>query len=298
MSFLNTARALRQATEQGYCLGAYNADNLDYMRAIVQAAEEEQALVIMAGGEQALQRMGLKYFAKVARQLAEETPVPVGIHLDHGGSLETIKACLDEGFTSVMIDASHRPLRENILLTREVVKLAERYGAFTEGEIGHVPGFEEKPEGERNDLAYTDPAEAAEYCRESGVHSLAISIGTVHYMRKEPLKLDFHLLDRIKKAVPVSLVLHGGAAVTDEDMGKAVVHGIVKYNIAYKPYRAFLYGMEEELKNLKEEISPGKLFVFPSQIMKAGVEAAKKIIRLQIRLLGASGKANRGLRAD
>lgn len=165
MSLLNTEEALRQATEQRYCLGAYNVDTLDYMRAIVQAAEEERTPIIIEAGEQAIKGMGLKYFAKLARQMAEDASVPVGIHLDHGGSLDYIKACLDAGFTSVMIDASHKPLKENILITQKVVKFAERYKALTEGEIGRVPGIEERPESHKSDMVYTNPDEAAEYCR-------------------------------------------------------------------------------------------------------------------------------------
>ncbi len=291
MPLMNTKEMLRKATEEKFALCAYNVDTLDYIRAIIQAAEEEHAPVIIETVEQAIEEMGLKYFAKLVRQMGEEASIPVGLHLDHGSSIEWIKACLDVGFTSVMIDASSKPLKENIRITQEVVKAAEKYGAFTEGEIGHVPGIEEGIERETTDLVYTDPSEAAEYCKESGVESLAVSIGTVHYMRKIPLKLDFELLAKIRKVVSIPLVLHGGAAVTDPDMRLAVENGIAKYNIAYKGYRAYLRGIEDDLRNLNEEVVPGRLFVFPSKVIKAGVEAAKKEIRSKINLLGASGKA-------
>ncbi len=291
MSLMNTKEILRRATTQKFSLCAFNVDTLDYVRAVIEAAEEERAPIIVETVEQAIEEMGLKYFAKLVRQMGEDAAVPVGLHLDHGSSLEWIRACLDAGFTSVMIDASSRPLKENIEITRRVVKMAEKFGAFTEGEIGHVPGIEEGIERQTTDLVYTDPAEAAEYCRESGVDSLAVSIGTVHYMRKTPLELDFALLDRIRKMVEVPLVLHGGAAVIEEDMRRAVEHGIVKYNIAYKGYKAYLRGIAEDLKNLNEEIVPGRLFVFPSKVIKAGVTAAKEEIRSKIKLLGGSGKA-------
>jgi fructose-bisphosphate aldolase class II len=190
-----------------------------------------------------------------------------------------------------MIDASKKPLTENIRITQEVVDLAKKYGAYTEGEIGHVPGIREKSEGPGSELVSTDPAEAEIYCRESGVQSLAVSIGTVHYMRKEPILLDFPLLARIRKVVDVPLVLHGGAAVPDADMQKAVQYGIVKYNIAYKGYRAYLQGLSQGLKDIKEEVLPGKIFLYPSQVIKAGLESAKSEIRSKIRLLGANGKA-------
>ncbi len=291
MSLLNTEASLKRATEEEYCLCAFNVDSLEYMPAIVQAAEEEHAPIMMEANEVAIAGMGLKYFAMVARQRAENASVPVGIHLDHGSSIDSVKACLDAGFTSVMIDASKKPLKENIRITQEVVGLAKKYGAFTEGEIGHVPGLREKSEGPGSELVYTDPAEAEIYCRESGVQSLAVSIGTVHYMRREPLQLDFPLLARLRKAVGVPLVLHGGAAVPDADMQQAVQYGIVKYNIAYKGYRAYLNGLAQGLRDVQEEVLPGKIFVYPSQVIKAGLESAKSEIRSKIRLLGASGKA-------
>jgi fructose-bisphosphate aldolase, class II len=294
MSLLNTEAELNRATIEKYCLCAFNVDSLEYMPAIVQAAEEEQAPIIMEANEVAIAGMGLKYFAMVARQRAEEAAVPVGIHLDHGSSVDSIKACLDAGFTSVMIDASRHPLRENIRITREVAELARKYGAFSEGEIGHVPALREVSEGPGSALAYTDPAEAGIFCRESGVDSLAVSIGTVHYMRREPLQLDFPLLAKIRRAVTVPLVLHGGAAVPDPDMRQAVEQGIAKYNIAYKGYRAYLSGLAQGLRDVKEEVLPGKIFVYPSQVIKAGLESAKCEIRSKIRLLGAGGKAKAG----
>jgi fructose-bisphosphate aldolase, class II len=291
MALMNTKEMLKKATEEKFSLCAFNVDTLDYVRAVIQAAEEERAPIIVETVEQAIEEMGLKYFTKLVRQMGEDASIPVGLHLDHGSSLEWIKACLDAGFTSVMIDASSKPLKENIRITQQVVKMAENYGVFTEGEIGHVPGIEEGIERQTTDLVYTNPSEAVEYCKESGVESLAVSIGTVHYMRKIPLELDFDLLGKIREVVKVPLVLHGGAAVIDQDMRRVVEHGIAKYNIAYKGYKAYLGGIEEDLKNLNEEIVPGRLFVFPSKVIKAGVEAAKKEIRSKIKLLGASGKA-------
>jgi fructose-bisphosphate aldolase, class II len=294
MSLLNTEAELNRATREKYCLCAFNVDSLEYMPAIVQAAEEEQAPIIMEANEVAIAGMGLKYFAMVARQRAADSSVPVGIHLDHGSSVDSIKACLDAGFTSVMIDASRHPLKDNIRITREVAELARKYGAFSEGEIGHVPALRETSEGPGSQLVYTDSVEAEIFCRESGVQSLAVSIGTVHYMRWEPLQLDFPLLAKIRQAVSVPLVLHGGAAVPDPDMQKAVAQGIVKYNIAYKGYRAYLSGLGQGLRDVKEEVLPGKIFVFPSQVIKAGLESAKNEIRSKIKLLGASGKAKTG----
>jgi len=285
MPLVDTRAMLTKATRQRYAVCAFNVECFELAVAVVEAAEEESAPVILSVVEPAMRAMGPKRFADFARGLAEDATVPVALHLDHGPSIEVVKECLDLGFTSVMIDASSKPLEENIRITLEVMKLAERYGASVEGEVGYVPGIEDKADVPTADAAYTSPEEARVYCRETGVHALAVSIGTVHYMVKQPLKLDFDLLTEIRNAVSVPLVLHGGAAVVDKDMVAVVERGIAKYNIAYKPYRAFLYGLKDALDNLSEEVAPGKLFVSPAAIMESGIRAAKDEMASKIRLL-------------
>ena len=288
MALVNTKEMLKKATEGKYAVCAFNVDNFELARAAVLAAEEERAPVIIAVVEPAYRAMGLYYFANFVRSLAENTLVPVALHLDHGSSVQSARECLDAGFTSVMIDASDKPLKANIKITLEVLKLAEKYDASVEGEIGHIPGFETESEDLSHDVVYTDPVEALEYYKQTGIHSLAVSIGTVHYMRREPLRLDFNLLERIRQIVDVPIVLHGGAAVTDEDMRSVVQRGVAKYNIAFKVYKAFLMGMHTALDNLREEVAPGKLFVFPYDVIRSGLEAAKSEMRSKIRLLGSA----------
>jgi|LSQX01.1.fsa_nt_gb fructose-bisphosphate aldolase class II len=285
MPLVNTREMLRKATDEKYAVCAFNVECFELAIAVIEAAEEEKAPVILSVVEPAMRAMGSNRFARFARGLAEQASVPVALHLDHGSSMKIVRECLDLGFTSVMIDASSEPLEENIKITLEAMRLAEGYGACVEGEVGYVPGVEDKACDQVGDAAYTSPDEAKVYCEKTGVHSLAISIGTVHYMVKEPLKLDFELLDEIRKTVKVPLVLHGGAAVLDKDMLTAVERGIAKYNIAYKPYRAFLHGLEDALDNLSEEVAPGKLFVSPAAVMESGVRAAKDEMASKIRLL-------------
>ncbi|MCR4424920.1 MAG: class II fructose-bisphosphate aldolase [Firmicutes bacterium] len=282
---------LKTATERKYAICAFNVECFDVARAAIEAAEAERAPVIVEAVEPALRSMGLTHIANYVRRLAEEASVPIGLHLDHGGSLDIVRECLEAGFTSVMIDASHLSLEENIRVSSIAVRMGRDYGACVEGEIGRVPGLEAEGPSEGGDRSYTDPAEAAEYCERSGIDCLAVSIGTVHYMRRVPLELDIDLLHRIRKAVRVPLVLHGGAAVVDDDMRTVVQAGICKYNIAFKPYKAFVTGLRNALDNLQEEVSPGKLWVSPAAIMQAGREAAKAEMRSKIRLLGGSGQA-------
>lgn len=290
MSLMNTRKVLADATAGQYCICAFNVDNFELARAVVEAAEAEKSPVIIEVMEYVLKELGLAHFTDYTIRLAREAAVPVGIHLDHGDNPAVAKDCIEHGFTSVMIDYSSRSLEENIQVTRQVLEWAEPFGCLVEGEIGYVPDFTD--EAGSDAPVYTDVDQAIRYCRESGVHALAVSIGTVHYMRKEPLVLDFDLLERLRECVDVPLVLHGGAAVEEDDMLRAVRGGIVKYNIAFKPFRAFIQGLREAIEEMNEEVAPGKLFVFPSKILDGGRASAVREMRQKIRLLGGSGRAS------
>jgi len=290
MSLMDTRKELAEATAGKYCLCAFNVDNFELVRAAVEAAEAERSPVIVEVLESSLAEMGLTHFAEFALRMAREASVPVGIHLDHGDNVAIAERCIQAGFTSVMIDYSGQAVEKNIQATRQVLEWAQPVGCLVEGEIGYVPDFVE--DVGRDAPVHTDLDQAVRYCRESGVQALAVSIGTVHYMRKEPLKLDFDLLKQIRRHLDLPLVLHGGAAVEEEDMVRAVREGIVKYNIAFKPYRAFLRGLREAIEEMNEEVAPGKLFVFPARILEGGRRAAVREMRQKIRLLGGSGRAS------
>lgn len=292
MALVNMREMLEKARRGSYCVCAFNVDNLELIRAVVEAAEMEESPVIIEILEPCVKEIGPELFAMVARSFAESVNVPVAVHLDHGLSVETCKRCLDAGFTSVMIDSSFKPFEENVSDTKAVVEYAKKYDATVEGEIGQVAGLEAGPENLDKDVVFSDPEEVAEYCKKSGVDCVGVSIGTVHYMRKDPLNLNFGLLREIRETVDIPLVLHGGAAVTDDDMKTAVELGICKYNIMYKGYKAFLAGMKESLDNLNEEVVPGKLMVFPYRTIRNGLDFAVEEYRSKIRLLGGSGKAN------
>ena len=290
MSLMNTRAELAKATAAKYCICAFNVDNFELARAAVEAGEAERSPVIIEVLESSLDDMGLTAFAEFALRLAREASVPVGVHLDHGDNVTIAKRFIEAGFSSVMIDYSSQAVEQNIRATRQVLKWAEPAGCLVEGEIGYVPDFTD--EGASDQPVYTDVDQAVRYCRESGVHALAVSIGTVHYMRNKPLILDFKLLEKIRHQVDLPLVLHGGAAVEEHDMKRAVEGGIVKYNIAFKPYRAFIQGLRRAIAEMSEEVAPGKLFVFPSRILAGGRRAAVEEMRQKIRLLGGSNQAS------
>lgn len=292
MPIVTLREVLPRAKQEGYAIGAFNVDNLELVRAVVEAAEEENAPVIVEIGERELRRIGIPFFSALARERASRSRVPVVVHLDHGRSPEFIGECLEAGFSSVMFDGSARPIEENILMTKELVRVARRYGASVEAEVGRVPGIEGSTQTSNDgSIVLTDPEEAKRLAEETGVDAVAVSIGTAHYMRREPFTLNFELLRALSTSISVPLVLHGGAAVTDEDMRRCVELGICKYNIAFKVYKAFLDGIDKALREMVIEVVPGRLVVSPASIVQSGLESAREEIRSKIRLLGSTNKA-------
>ncbi|MCQ8898452.1 MAG: class II fructose-bisphosphate aldolase family protein, partial [Hadesarchaea archaeon] len=249
---------------------------------------------------------GLRLLATAVRTVAEDLPVPLALHLDHGEDLETVSRCLEAGFTSVMIDGSHLPFRENVALTRKAVELAHPRGVSVEGELGRLAGMEEKSVEEREALL-TDPAQAEEFVRLTGVDSLAVSIGTSHgayKFRGEP-RLDFERLKLIRERVEVPLVLHGASSVPpwavekasrygaqlqgakgipEEHLRRAISLGIAKVNIDTDLRLAFTATVREVLAT-----SPGEFD--PRKILGPAREAMKEVVREKMRLFGSSGRA-------
>ena len=295
MPLVTLREILPRAKRDGYAIGAFNVDNLELVGAVIEVAEEENAPVIVEIGERELRKIGVPFFAALAKERAIKSQVPVAVHLDHGRSPDLISECLEAGFSSVMFDGSARSIEENIQMTKEVVRMAGKYGASVEAEVGRVPGIEGVTEttvsSNAENVVFTDLEEAYKLVEETEVDALAVSIGTAHYMRREPFRLNFELLKELSCSIDTPLVLHGGAAVTDEDMRCCVELGICKYNIAFKVYKAFVSGIDRALSELVEEIVPGRLVVSPASIIESGLVSAREEIRQKIRILGSTGKA-------
>ena len=297
---------LLRARREGYAVGAFNIQNLEGLWAVTGAAVEERSPVIVAVSPGAIRYGGLRLLATAVRTVAEDLPVPLALHLDHGEDLETVSRCLEAGFTSVMIDGSHLPFRENVDLTRKAVELAHPRGVSVEGELGRLAGMEEKSVEEREALL-TDPAQAEEFVRLTEVDSLAVSIGTSHgayKFRGEP-RLDFERLKLIRERVEVPLVLHGASSVPlwavekasrygaqlqgakgipEEHLRRAISLGIAKVNIDTDLRLAFTATVREVLAT-----SPGEFD--PRKILGPAREAMKEVVREKMRLFGSSGRA-------
>jgi len=297
---------LRKAQKEAYAVGAFNIQNLESLLAVVEAAVEEESPVIVAVTPSAIKYGGLNYLAGLVKTAAEVSPIPISLHLDHGEDVETVKKCLEAGFTSVMIDGSHLPFEENISLTKRVVDLAHQKGVSVEGELGRLAGIEEKTVAER-EAVLTDPIEAEEFVRRTGVDALAVSIGTSHgaYKFKGEPKLDFERLKQIRERVDVPLVLHGASSVPqwiiekatkygaelagakgipEDHIRKAIALGITKINIDTDLRLAFTATVREVLANSPKEFDPRK-------ILGPAKEAMKEVVKAKMRLFGSSGKA-------
>ena len=220
MSLVTTKEMFEKAMKEGYAIGAFNVNNMEIVQGIVDAAAEQNSPVILQASSSAIKYARINYLMKMVEAAVEEHPnIPIAIHLDHGPDFETCKMCVDNGFTSVMFDGSKYDFEENIRLTKEVVEYAHAHGVVVEAELGKLAGIEDDVNVSENDAMYTDPDQAEEFVRRTGVDSLAIAIGTSHgaYKFKGEAKLRFDILKQIKETIPnTPIVLHGASTVIPE----------------------------------------------------------------------------------
>lgn len=308
MALSTNKKLLNLAQKGGYAVGAFNMNNLEILQAIVSAGEVERSPAIIAVSEGAIQYAGLPFIVSMARIASEWASIPLSLHLDHGKDLEVIRSCVENGFTSVMIDGSHLPFQENIDVTKKVVEMASPRGVSVEGELGRLKGIEEKVSVSDQEAFLTDPQAAEEFVKKTGVDSLAVAIGTSHgaYKFKGESKLDFERLAEIGRRVDIPLVLHGASGVPkpilekaerfgaklpgakgipDEAIQRAISLGICKINIDTDLRLSFVGAIREVLTTKPEEFDPRK-------IIGPGREAIKQTVRSKMRLFGSSGKAN------
>ena len=220
MSLVTTKEMFEKSMKEGYAIGAFNVNNMEIIQGIVDAAAEQKSPVILQASSSAIKYAKINYLMKMVEAAVEEHPeIPMAIHLDHGPDFETCKMCVDNGFTSVMFDGSKYDFEENIRLTKEVVDYAHAHGVVVEAELGKLAGIEDDVNVSASDAMYTDPEQAEEFVRRTGVDSLAIAIGTSHgaYKFKGEAKLRFDILKEIKERIPnTPIVLHGASTVIPE----------------------------------------------------------------------------------
>lgn len=305
---LTTPKAMfERAYREGYAIGAFNVNNMEIIQGIMEAGAEERAPLILQVSAGARKYAGQNYIVKLIEAGLLEADLPVVLHLDHGADFEICKACVDGGFTSVMIDGSHHPFEENVAVTKRVVDYAHDHGVWVEAELGRLAGVEEHVSSEHS--IYTDPDQAVEFVRRTGCDSLAIAIGTSHgaYKFKGEAKLDFDRLETIGKLLPdYPLVLHGassvpqhfvemcnkyggkvaGAAGVPEDLlRRAAVMAVCKINIDTDIRLAMTASIRKHLAEHPEDFDP-RAYLKPAR------QAVKEMVQHKIKdVLGCSGKA-------
>lgn len=307
MPLVTTKEMFRKAYEGGYAIGAFNVNNMEIVQGITEAAQLEQAPVILQVSAGARKYAKHIYLTKLVEAAVADTDVPIALHLDHGDGFEICKDCIDGGFTSVMIDGSHHSFEDNIAVTKRVVEYAHAHGVWVEAELGRLAGVEEDVSSEHS--IYTDPDQAVEFVERSGCDSLAIAIGTSHgaYKFKGEAKLDFERLEKIGSLMPgYPLVLHGAssvpqefvemcntyggkvagaAGVPEELLRKAAGMAICKINIDTDIRLAMTASIRKQLVEHPEEFDP-------RGYLKPARQAVKDMVQHKIKhVLGCSGKA-------
>ena len=308
LGLVNTKDLFAKAINGGYAVPAYNFNNMEQLQAIIQACVETKSPVILQVSAGARKYAGQVYIMKlVEAALADDPSVPVCVHLDHGPSFEMCKACIDGGFTSVMIDGSHLPYEENVAITKQVVDYAHPRNVWVEAELGKLAGVEEHVASAEH--VYTDPDQAVDFVQKTGCDSLAIAIGTSHgaYKFKGDAKLDFPRLETISAKLPnYPLVLHGASSVPQEfvelcnkyggnvggakgvpeDMlRKAAGMGVCKINVDTDIRLALTASIRQFMTEHPEQFDP-RTYLTPAR------EAVKNMVARKIRdVMGSSGKA-------
>ncbi|HHV56332.1 MAG TPA: class II fructose-1,6-bisphosphate aldolase [Firmicutes bacterium] len=286
MSLVTIAALMPQAEKEGYAVGAFNANNLEFVQAIVAAAERQKSPVIIQASQGAISYAGLEQITAMVRTAAQAATVPVALHLDHGTDFNQVMRCIRAGFTSVMIDGSKLPLQENIALVRRVVEVAHAVGVSVEAELGRIGGTEEHITVSDREAFFTDPDEAETFVKATGVDTLAVAIGTAHGPYKGEPKLDFERLEAIRARVGIPIVLHGSSGVPDEAIRQAVARGVRKINIDTDLRQGFTARLRAVMAEQPEEYDPRKL-LGPAR------EALQQVIEHKMQVFGSAGQVRK-----
>ena len=276
---VNLNDVLPKAQKGNYAVGLFNTTDTDMLEAVISAAEEMRAPVIIGTAEVLLPNGELKLIAPSIIAAAKRATVPVVVHYDHGLTFDRCVEALQLGFSSIMFDGSANDEAENLKQTAEMVKIAHSMGVSVEGEIGHV-GQAATGDGNDSDM-YTTPDEAVNFVKATGVDALAIAIGTAHGAYKTKPKLDIGRLSEIRAALDTPLVLHGGSGLSDDDFRNTIKNGIAKVNI-------FTDLCNAGEKAMRQGLEEGKAYL---DIRNMKVEEIKNAVKRKIELFGCAGKA-------
>ncbi|MFN8411318.1 MAG: class II fructose-bisphosphate aldolase [Anaerolineales bacterium] len=291
MSIVNAKEIMIQAAKEGWAVGAFNVTDLLQFEAVIDAAIEKKAPVIVQTSVKPSQFLGTNMMVAIYRTLAESAPVPVCLHLDHSTDIAYCKKCADAGYTNIMIDASKQSYEENIRQTKEVVDYAHSVGNISvEGELGTVGGVEDQIKVAEDEAQLANPEQSIEFVERTGVDIFAPAIGTAHgvYKTKNP-KIDFERMATIHKmlnsnGIKTPLVVHGGTGLPDDYVVKLLQAGGAKFNVSTELKHTLINAKWEYLSAHRDEYDPGKLDVFVR-------DATRKAVLHWMDKLGCEGKA-------
>lgn len=279
-----TKDMLLDAQRNHYAVGAFNIEDLEFVMAVVRAADEMQSPVIMQTTPGSVKYAGLDYFYGMVAAAAEKTRVPVALHLDHGEGFKLCMEAIRAGYTSVMIDGSHDPFETNIAITSSVARVGAAMGIPVEAELGKVGGKEDDGKDAGDDNPFTDPNEAVEFVQKTGCTSLAVGVGTAHGVYKGTPHIEQDVLKAIASRVSIPLVLHGTSGVPDEQVKEAIQNGVCKVNYATELRQAYMRGFMSYMKENSEVFDPKK----PAA---AGMQEIENVVSSHMQNLGSDGKA-------
>jgi len=291
MAIANAREMLLEAAEGNYAVGAFNITNFIQMQAVIEAAVAKNAPLIIQTSVTPSRFLGAHVVVAVYRALAESAPIPIAVNLDHCREVEYCKECADAGYTSLMMDASHELIDENVKQTKAVCDYAHAVGDISvEGELGTVCGVEDQIEVAQDEAQLCDPDLAVEFVDRTGVDLLAPAIGTAHgiYKTKDPV-VDVERLRRIDgllngRGARVPLVIHGGTGLPSATVRRLIAAGGAKFNVSTDLKHALIDGMFGYMKEHRDEYNPGKVDI-------AAKEATRQKVAYWIDLLGSAGKA-------
>lgn len=279
---------VEEADKGGYAIGAFNVHGLESVLGVAQAAVEAKSPAIIQVSEGAIKYMGLKPLTHLVSTVAKNVaaPVPIALHLDHGKSLDAVFGCINAGFSSVHIDASHLPLDENITLSKQVVEFAHSKGVWVQGEVGAIMGGHGDNGGTISDIPIAKLEEVVEFVEGTGVDTIAAAIGTAHGVYdNEDILID--LLTSIKQATKIPFVLHGGSGVKQAKILESIKHGVNIINIGSDIKIAFSETLIKNCKANPKETDPRNL-------LGPSIEAVKKVTMEQMELFGSAGRIKVG----
>jgi len=284
MPLENMKAMLRKAAGEGYAVGAFNILDYNSTKAVVQAAEEVNAPVIIQTSAKTVIFWGAAPIISWVRELAGSSGVPIALHLDHCKDLDLIKECIESGWTSVMIDASSKPFEENLALSQQVVQMARPKDITVEAELGAIVGVEDDIHVKEQEAHLADPEQAIKFCVEVKPDCFAPAIGTAHGVYKGVPKIAYDLLDEIATKTAVPIALHGGTGLADDVFKKCISLGCAKVNISTQLKYAFIDGFVAYHEAHNTEYNPLKVIDAQFNKLTAGIIE-------KIKLFGSAGKA-------